>query len=603
MKREILGIIIVLFLFSSVSAIVEPGWTGPNICRDPSDYHSGFEDGINGGLASSGIPEISFGSFEYADVREHRFGYECDLYPGMCNEESCNQPGGFSAELCTEKGLYYNYPYYWVIGNKVIYTYDEWNEQGSGNPGAIDFNTYSAHYVSVLVSADTDTELLAFDKDYNLIETSGVAGKTTGTNSMTRLTVEAPEIDRVLVRDYETNLYGNMGFTGVVDEICTDGNRQKLQTIHAYTGPGGTISPSGEVPILQGNDQTFTISPNEGNDIYYADVDGTSYEAISTFTFTNVMSDHYIFVYFTGNQPPVAPVADFEATPLSGTAPLKVTFTDKSTGDITSRVWEYKNSSESIWTTFSLDGTSSHTFTNPGVYDVKLTAAADTGDPSTKTITISLTAADLEIFEIKPIQVVWDSDINGGGDNDLVAGKPTAVFVYVNDSVYDGLTDDQLVEIGVQFNLDNKYIQTTVGKLKQDNYVIVSPFWPTDIKTIQITATIDPTNQISEIDETNNEKTVPSTVFETATFTLVYMPINPPPNTYSSFTNSQFMDTFHKSGAFIRDVYPVNPNTLDIISIDPFTGNLRMPRRMEQNLVSEWFHRIILPTTTAHHKP
>ena len=91
-------------------------------------------------------------------------------------------------------------------------------------------------------------------------------------------------------------------------------------------------------------------------------------------------------------------------------------------------------------------------------------------------LTIAATAADLKIFAINPIQVVWDSDINGGGNSDLVAGKPTAVFVYVNDSVYEGLTDDQSVEIGVHFNLDNKYIQTTVGKLKQDNYVIFSPF-------------------------------------------------------------------------------------------------------------------------------
>ena len=51
------------------------------------------------------------------------------------------------------------------------------------------------------------------------------------------------------------------------------------------------------------------------------------------------------------------------------------------------------------------------------------------------------------------------------------------------------------------------------------------------------------------------------------------MPINPPPNTYSSLTTAQYLDTFQKSGAFIRDVYPVNPNTLDIISIDPFTGD------------------------------
>ena len=74
------------------------------------------------------------------------------------------------------------------------------------------------------------------------------------------------------------------------------------------------------------------------------------------------------------------PVAEFDAAPTSGSAPLTVRFADTSTGDkISSRIWQYKLNSDSTWTTFTLDGTSSFTFTKAGSYDVKLTVTGTGG--------------------------------------------------------------------------------------------------------------------------------------------------------------------------------------------------------------------------------
>ena len=74
------------------------------------------------------------------------------------------------------------------------------------------------------------------------------------------------------------------------------------------------------------------------------------------------------------------PVADFKATPTSGSAPLKVTFTDKSQGyGITTRVWQFKLKSDSEWTTFTLDKKSSHNFINDGIYDIKLNVTGTGG--------------------------------------------------------------------------------------------------------------------------------------------------------------------------------------------------------------------------------
>ena len=67
------------------------------------------------------------------------------------------------------------------------------------------------------------------------------------------------------------------------------------------------------------------------------------------------------------------PVAGFTAAPTSGEAPLTVQFTDKSTGDITSRLWDFGDGQ----TSSSIDP--SHIYQNIGRYTVKLTVSGPGG--------------------------------------------------------------------------------------------------------------------------------------------------------------------------------------------------------------------------------
>jgi len=111
--------------------------------------------------------------------------------------------------------------------------------------------------------------------------------------------------------------------------------------------------------------------------------------------------------YITVNPAPVVPVAAFSGTPVYGTAPLKVTFTDSSTGSITSRTWQYKLTSASSWTPFTLDGTNAFTFINPGIYDVQLTVSGP-GGSNTKILPgyITVTAAPVLVkasFTASPV--------------------------------------------------------------------------------------------------------------------------------------------------------------------------------------------------------
>jgi hypothetical protein len=71
------------------------------------------------------------------------------------------------------------------------------------------------------------------------------------------------------------------------------------RTITASAGTGGSISPSGAVPVADGADQTFTITPDPGYRIMEVLIDGVPYGTISSYTFTGVTSDHTIQASFT----------------------------------------------------------------------------------------------------------------------------------------------------------------------------------------------------------------------------------------------------------------------------------------------------------------
>jgi PKD repeat protein len=67
-------------------------------------------------------------------------------------------------------------------------------------------------------------------------------------------------------------------------------------------------------------------------------------------------------------QPPTdqPPIADFTASPEQGTAPLKVVFTDSSSGDVAYRHWDFGDGQ------FSSDSEPDHTYTVAGDYTVSL---------------------------------------------------------------------------------------------------------------------------------------------------------------------------------------------------------------------------------------
>jgi PKD repeat protein len=70
------------------------------------------------------------------------------------------------------------------------------------------------------------------------------------------------------------------------------------------------------------------------------------------------------------------PVADFSASPTSGTAPLKVKFTDQSTENPATWQWDFGDGQTSI------DQNPTHTYVTDDTYTVKLTVKNKTGSDS-----------------------------------------------------------------------------------------------------------------------------------------------------------------------------------------------------------------------------
>ena len=90
-----------------------------------------------------------------------------------------------------------------------------------------------------------------------------------------------------------TTVYAHWTYTG------GGSSGYSYYTIKATAGTGGSISPSGNVSIREGRDQTFTITPDKGYAVSNVKIDGRSIDAVKSYTFENVKRAHTIEVRFT----------------------------------------------------------------------------------------------------------------------------------------------------------------------------------------------------------------------------------------------------------------------------------------------------------------
>ncbi|CAG0926683.1 partial putative deoxyribonuclease RhsB, partial [Thermoflexales bacterium] len=112
------------------------------------------------------------------------------------------------------------------------------------------------------------------------------------------------------------------------------------------------------------------------------------------------------YISVTATTPP-PPVADFSATPLSGVAPLDVTFSNASTGAITGYMWSFGDGTTDTATN------PAHQYAAAGVYTISLTTSGPGGSHTlTRTNYITVTSGSV----LPPGVYFMDNMENGGGN-------------------------------------------------------------------------------------------------------------------------------------------------------------------------------------------
>lgn len=148
-------------------------------------------------------------------------------------------------------------------------------------------------------------------------------------------------------------------------------------------------------PVIYGNRIVYTDTRNWKTDIYMYDLPTGKETQITTSGSASGRaiygdrivwadsrnglenSDIYMCTISKKESGSKRPVADFSASPNSGTAPLKVLFTDNSIGEPTSWLWDF---GDGINSKHAMNAT--HTFTKPGTYNVTLNVNNTAGSSS-----------------------------------------------------------------------------------------------------------------------------------------------------------------------------------------------------------------------------
>lgn len=292
----------------------------------PEEYDVSYRDNVNAGTATVTVRNKAGGNYTVSGSTTFEIG--------KAASDVRTAPGA-------NTGLVYNGGEQTLItagtalGGKLKYRLGETGGFTEALPKAANAGTYTVSYMVEGDGNHRDSEI------YSLTVTIGKARVTvTALDKRIYTDDKAPDLSKpALGKDYTvTGLFGEDALTGDIKlayvdaggtEITPDTTKvgqtilraggltapndnytvvfadgkltvdeRPVYTVKATAGSHGSITPSGNVDVLHGGSQTFTIAANSGYAISNVKIDGVSIGAVKSYTFENVTENHTIEVTF-----------------------------------------------------------------------------------------------------------------------------------------------------------------------------------------------------------------------------------------------------------------------------------------------------------------
>ncbi|MGE5180169.1 MAG: LamG-like jellyroll fold domain-containing protein [Bacteroidota bacterium] len=246
--------------------------------------------------------------------------------------------------------------------------------------GAVASYTFSGvtagHTIAVTFALDTFT-ITASAGAGGTIDPAGPVTVDYGTDKTFTITTGAGyHIADVTVDGASVGAVATYTFTAVMAaHTITATFALNTYTITASAGPNGSITPSGDVAVTHGADQTFTIAPSTGYHVADVLVDGASVGPVTSHTFAAVTGNHTIAATFAldtftitasagagGTIDPAGPVTvdygtdkTFTITPGTGYHIADVLVDDASVGAVGTYTFTAVTAAHSISASFARD--------------------------------------------------------------------------------------------------------------------------------------------------------------------------------------------------------------------------------------------------------
>ena len=292
----------------------------------PEEYDVSYKDNVNAGTATVTVRNKAGGNYTVSGGTTFEIGKaasDVKTAPGANTGLVYN--GGEQALVTTGTAL----------GGKLKYRLGESGGFTEALPKAANASTYTVYYMVEGDGNHRDSEIYSLTvtigkarvtvtaldkriytgdkapdlskpaqgKDYTVSAMFGedaLTGDITLTYvdaSGTEITPDTTKVGKVIIRAGGLTA-PNDNYTVVFADGKLTVDERPVYTVKATAGSHGSITPSGNVDVLHGGSQTFTIAANSGYAISNVKIDGVSIGAVKSYTFENVTENHTIEVTF-----------------------------------------------------------------------------------------------------------------------------------------------------------------------------------------------------------------------------------------------------------------------------------------------------------------